>query len=354
MDRWKRIGAFTGVLTSFVLIAALLPLAERGAEGGNIATFSDALWYALVTLTTVGYGDYYPVTPLGQALGGVFILSSLGVLGLLIGQIGEAIAAHRERRRLGHHGFMGSEHIVVIGYNPLVEDVIEDLLASERHVVVVTRDKSEIDDIHEAFPQDEVFALYASYDDAKLMAHANLGGAFRVLLSLDEDTAALVTLLQLKRKYPRQTYVVSVGNAELIDVFYSAGAAHVISTGEVTAMLVASLIFEPDVAEYIRELITAGDGDAQSAGFDIQQYRIREGQRFDGATFGEAHRWLYENHRVVAVAMSRRSGASPELLNLPADDEPIRAGDYLLIVMREDLEPHFEGELFGVPHGVTS
>lgn len=63
----------------------LLTLAERAAPDASIQTFGDALWYSLVTISTVGYGDLYPITPLGKMLAVVFILLSLGLLAFLIG-----------------------------------------------------------------------------------------------------------------------------------------------------------------------------------------------------------------------------------------------------------------------------
>ena len=73
---------------AYLAVLSLLTLAERSAPDGSIRTFSDALWYSLVTVSTVGYGDLYPVTAPGRFLGALFILLSLGlfafVMGLLI------------------------------------------------------------------------------------------------------------------------------------------------------------------------------------------------------------------------------------------------------------------------------
>ena len=77
----KRIAA---VLTSYLVVILLLLLTEKQA-GGPIQTLGDAVWYSLVTLTTVGYGDLYPVTPMGKVIGSVFLLFSLGFLSFLIG-----------------------------------------------------------------------------------------------------------------------------------------------------------------------------------------------------------------------------------------------------------------------------
>ena len=63
----------------------LLTLAERRDPNASIQTFADAFWYSLVTMSTVGYGDLYPVTVPGKFLGIVFILLSLGLMAFLLG-----------------------------------------------------------------------------------------------------------------------------------------------------------------------------------------------------------------------------------------------------------------------------
>lgn len=70
-----------------VLLAALtllLPLTEKTAPGATITSVPAALWYLLTTLTTVGYGDLYPVTVGGRLIGAVFQLLSIGLLGVVI------------------------------------------------------------------------------------------------------------------------------------------------------------------------------------------------------------------------------------------------------------------------------
>lgn len=78
-------------LGAYALLLCLLVAAEAGREGATIDSLPRAVWYSLVTLTTVGYGDLYPVSPLGRAVGGVFLLLSTGLLALLIGLIFSAV-----------------------------------------------------------------------------------------------------------------------------------------------------------------------------------------------------------------------------------------------------------------------
>ena len=74
---------------SFIVIylglLMILCLSEYTDSRATIRSFSDAVWFSLVTLTTVGYGDVMPVTPLGYAVGVVFLLLSAGILMTLFG-----------------------------------------------------------------------------------------------------------------------------------------------------------------------------------------------------------------------------------------------------------------------------
>jgi voltage-gated potassium channel len=63
---------------------------ERGAPGANIETASDAVWYTLVTMSTVGYGDQYPVTQPGRIIGSGIIIVGVGVFGTLTGFLANA------------------------------------------------------------------------------------------------------------------------------------------------------------------------------------------------------------------------------------------------------------------------
>ncbi len=72
------------VVLVYISLLLLLMWAEYPEPTSSINTFIDALWYSVATLTTVGYGDITPVTPLGRAIGTVFVLLSTGILVTLI------------------------------------------------------------------------------------------------------------------------------------------------------------------------------------------------------------------------------------------------------------------------------
>jgi len=74
--------AATAIIVMFVGAVGMLDV-ERHAAGANIRTFGDAVWWALTTLTTVGYGDRFPVTIEGRLIAAVVMLTGIAVLGVV-------------------------------------------------------------------------------------------------------------------------------------------------------------------------------------------------------------------------------------------------------------------------------
>jgi len=88
---------------AWVFFLALATLeAERGAPRANIVTFGDSIWWAIVTITTVGYGDLYPVTPLGRFYAVLLMAGGIAIVGTasatIISYLNERVAGLR------HHG----------------------------------------------------------------------------------------------------------------------------------------------------------------------------------------------------------------------------------------------------------
>jgi voltage-gated potassium channel Kch len=69
---------------------------EKDAEGANITTASDALWYSIVTMSTVGYGDRFPVTNLGRLGGAVIIVVGVGIFGTFTGYLANLFLGSKE------------------------------------------------------------------------------------------------------------------------------------------------------------------------------------------------------------------------------------------------------------------
>jgi voltage-gated potassium channel len=96
--------AFTIFLVFLVLevTGASIFSVEGSNPAANIQSPGDALWWGLVTITTVGYGDQFPVTPLGRLIGVFLLFAGIALFSVLTGFIANAfLAPRRRRRRLG-------------------------------------------------------------------------------------------------------------------------------------------------------------------------------------------------------------------------------------------------------------
>lgn len=90
----------TTLASILLLLVVLLTLGssmmlfiEGRTPGANIQTGGDALWWALVTISTVGYGDHYPVTDGGRALAAALIVCGVGLFGMITGLVTSMITS---------------------------------------------------------------------------------------------------------------------------------------------------------------------------------------------------------------------------------------------------------------------
>lgn len=90
------------LVTLFVVVAsALLVLSfERDVAGSNIASLPDALWWAMTTVTTVGYGDRFPTTAGGRGIGVVLMVVGIALFGFLAGSIASLFVESDEEEKL--------------------------------------------------------------------------------------------------------------------------------------------------------------------------------------------------------------------------------------------------------------
>lgn len=85
----------TAVVIAFIFVTYLASLAvlnaERGAPGAKIETFPDALWWSIVTMSTVGYGEYYPVTTNGRLIAAGVMVVGISLLGLVGASVASSV-----------------------------------------------------------------------------------------------------------------------------------------------------------------------------------------------------------------------------------------------------------------------
>lgn len=84
------------VLLVVTVGSSLIVLVEAPAEAANIKTGEDAVWWSIVTVSTVGYGDRFPVTPLGRLIGTAMIVMGVSLFSVLTSYIATQFMARRK------------------------------------------------------------------------------------------------------------------------------------------------------------------------------------------------------------------------------------------------------------------
>ncbi|MFM1795601.1 MAG: hypothetical protein RLZZ340_278 [Actinomycetota bacterium] len=81
----SRINVYLGIVLPLLVFTCSLGVydAEHDAPGANITNFGDAIWWAFVTVTTIGYGDYFPVTFEGRFIAVLLMLSGLALVSVI-------------------------------------------------------------------------------------------------------------------------------------------------------------------------------------------------------------------------------------------------------------------------------
>ncbi len=311
------------------LLAVLLNL-ESGQPHSKLNTLQDAMWYMVETLTTVGYGDALPVTYWGRMIGFVFLLSSLGVYGFIIGQIANFMSTIREQKELGLNGTNFKNHVVIIGWNDFGQSVISHLIGAGKQVAVITKDRGHIDLIREYYTSDLVYTLFSDYNNFDQLEKANISQASIVFVNLNDDTEKLVYIINIKKHFETLNYVVTLDNGNLKSTFMHAGATYTISKNEISSKLLASYIYEPYVAFFSEELIAyAHEADE----YDMKQFLVKQDNVYANTPYNKAFFDLKKDYNVVLIGLVKHVNGQRKLMKNPEGDVKIEIGDYLLMMM---------------------
>ena len=104
--RFGRTATAVVIAVIFVMYLSSLAVlnAERGAPGAKIETFPDALWWSIVTMSTVGYGEYYPVTTDGRIIAAGVMVVGISLLGLVGASLASSVISRLSGQALQGQG----------------------------------------------------------------------------------------------------------------------------------------------------------------------------------------------------------------------------------------------------------
>lgn len=334
------------VIIYSILLALLLHF-EQNCPNSSIKDFFTAVWYSMVTLSTVGYGDSFPVSTGGKIIGIIFILLSITLLSTIIGKTTEIIKENNKRKKMGFKGTDMTGHYVVVGYDKFAAKVIDILIKADKKVAVVTDLFENIDKIYNAFGTENLFVLCTDYSDVKKFDLLSIKNAKLIYINLPDDAAKLVSIININRQYPNLQYLVSLEDSDLHETFESIGVKYIISRNDIASKMIASYIFEPDVAELSVDLMsdTLSDND-----YDIQQFLVKKGNPYIGTKFIDALLDIKKRTKAILLSISKKTSSGYNLIKSPTDDEIISEDDYLIMINNLESQNSIKN-IFNVEQG---
>ena len=221
----------------------------------------------------------------------------------------------------------------MIGWSDFGKAVVDQLTSAGRQVAVVTKEKDNVDIINEFYPQKNVFTLFSDFHNYELLNKLNIKESSIVFVNLDDDTEKLVYVLNLKKYYADLKYVVTLDNANLKQTFHSAGVTYAVSKHEIASRLLASYIFEPDVAEYSEEIIAYPQTDEH---YDIKQYKVLKDNPYNGHFYDKVFYDMKKEFNVVLIGIVKVEGEKRTMLKNPEQSVKISEGDYLILITNKN------------------
>ncbi len=326
------------VFGGIALLGGLSITLVEARHNPDIRHFGDGMWWAIVTLTTVGFGDITPVTPLGKVVGAVLMICGMVTLALFAGIVGNTLiqavlSIRQEQFRMRPI----VNHVVLCGYEPgnrMVLDALRAELDLDHTAVVVITAGDRPPDL----PPDFDHITGDPTKESELEKVRLRQAAAAIILGsrrLDPQHADAVTILTAftMRRYlrlhptepPRRQplYVVAeILDEENVEHARTAGADEVIETTRIGFSLVAHAVRFHGTASLLGEL-------AGSAGHNVYVGDVPDGVELP-MRWKELSDRLQQEHGVLLIGV--RDGATgADALN-PSTDREVRPGDHLLYV----------------------
>ncbi len=174
----SNLAIFIVSLLLIVSTAWLIMLVERE----TFPTFFDGLWWVMTTVTTVGYGDFYPVSIGGRLIGVFLYLFGIALIGLVLGKIIEAFAIYRKRREEGEIMYKGKNHYIIIGWSQKAKYAIREMINTDKNIEIII-----IDELEKAPILDHnIHYIQGNASERNVLEKANIKEANTVLVFADD------------------------------------------------------------------------------------------------------------------------------------------------------------------------
>jgi len=256
----RRVVYATVVLFATVVIVYLDRDGYRDAHRDQLS-FLDCLYYSTVSLSTTGYGDITPVTPVARLIN-IVVITPLRVafLIVLIGTTVESLTTQsRQAWKIQRWRNTVRNHTIVIGYGTKGRTAVEAMIGDgipAADMVVVDTDQS-------ALEQAAAKGLVTVHGDASKSDVLRLAGAphaVAIIVATNRDDSAVLVTLTARELAPKAKIVAAVRETENRHLLQQSGADSVVVSSETAGRLLGIATSAPSVVEVMTDLLTPEEG----------------------------------------------------------------------------------------------
>ncbi|MGJ7911399.1 potassium channel family protein [Neobacillus sp. LXY-1] len=228
------------ILLIALLVFGVFGVAIHVLEPDTFPSVFDGIWWAIITASTVGYGDYVPHSLLGRLTAVVLILLGVSFVSSYFGTLAAAAVTKQDAYAEGKIAFKGQGHTIIIGWNERSKELISKLISQKSPPMIVI-----IDETLEANPVSSRFVHFiqgkAHVDDT--IVKSDIEHAEKVLITADRgndelqaDMNSILTLLTIKGLCAKVKCIVEILTAEQVVNAVRAGADEVIQSNKLTSV----------------------------------------------------------------------------------------------------------------------
>lgn len=250
--RFSRLPLLTRILIMAGIVILIFGILIHLIEPQTFPSISDGIWWAIITTSTVGYGDYAPKSLIGRVAAVFLIFLGVGLLSTYFVTLA-AVAASRQTFVLeGKMTFKGCKHFIIIGWNERSREMIQHLSQEKQPRTIVL-----IDETLELNPLSlhHVHFIKGRANEDDVLLRANIHEAEQVLITADPskdelqaDMNTILSLLTIKGLCPNVRCVVEILTKEQMNNAKRAGADEVIQTNTFTSFIMLNSLTLEDMA----------------------------------------------------------------------------------------------------------
>ncbi|UKS25837.1 potassium channel family protein [Paenibacillus sp. HWE-109] len=252
-----------GLALLFLMLSSSCAYLLEKETFGNLF---NGLWWVMTTVTTTGYGDYYPRTVAGKCLGIFLYIFGIGLISVTIGKVIDSLFIYRQRKEAGKLRYQGEKHFVMIDWSKHAELAIQEILNSDAETEIVlidTLEKTPI--IH-----NRVHYIQGNPTHLETLDMANMTKARAVFVFANDTTEdhtmlrdpsfvdgkTLLVATTIERNYRHVHSIVEIKNRENMQNFQHVNVNEFILGNETISQLAVRSAFAPGSSRIVSQLLT--------------------------------------------------------------------------------------------------